>query len=203
MTFERSEPKLAAAFIASVLIAVASIVLSNPSKAADDAAAWAALKSGQAFALMRHALAPGTGDPQTVVIGDCTTQRNLSDSGRDQARRIGARLRKRGITSARVMTSQWCRCRETAQLLQIGAVEDLPALNSFFRKRERADQQTADVRAWLREQRKGQPIVLVTHQVNVSALVGQFTRSGEMLIVTTDADGSFSVIASITTPVTR
>ena len=71
-------------------------------------------KSGGHIAVMRHALAPGTADPETVVIGDCTTQRNLSEGGRDQARAIGAMLRANGIETAEVYTSQWCRARDTA-----------------------------------------------------------------------------------------
>ncbi|MEM1306569.1 MAG: histidine phosphatase family protein [Pseudomonadota bacterium] len=158
---------------------------------------WRALKSGEAFAIMRHALAPGTGDPQTVVIGDCTTQRNLSERGRQQAREIGALFRRNGITSARVATSQWCRCRETARLLDIGDVEDLPSLNSFFTRRERADAQTATLKTWLAQRAPNTPHILVTHQVNINALTGRFTRSGETLVVRRTPDGDYDVLGSI------
>ncbi|CAN0588892.1 unnamed protein product [Laminaria digitata] len=93
-------------------VAVAMLVLvaalPNRALAQNDAALWEAVRSGAAFAMMRHALAPGTGDPETVVIGDCTTQRNLSDSGREQSRNIGAGFRANGIEAARVFSRAWC-----------------------------------------------------------------------------------------------
>ena len=77
---------------------------------------WDALREPGAVAIMRHALAPGGGDPAGFDVTDCATQRNLDDRGRDQARAIGAALRERGFTFGRVLTSQWCRCRDTATL---------------------------------------------------------------------------------------
>ena len=85
--------------------------------------------AGGHILMIRHALAPGTGDPANFQIGDCSTQRNLDDRGRDQARAIGDWLRSKGITSARIYSSQWCRCLETAKLLKLGPVAELPALN--------------------------------------------------------------------------
>ncbi|MDX1541772.1 MAG: histidine phosphatase family protein, partial [Geminicoccaceae bacterium] len=120
-------------------------VLTAPSKAAaadEPSALWAALRSGEAVAMMRHALAPGTGDPAEFEIDDCSTQRNLSDRGRAQARAIGQRFRANGIERAEVGSSQWCRCLETARLLGLGDVEPMPALNSFFRDRDRGPAQT-------------------------------------------------------------
>jgi broad specificity phosphatase PhoE len=84
------------------------------SATADDATLWRALASKGHFALLRHAIAPGTGDPPGFTLGDCDTQRNLSAEGRAQAERIGARLRENGIAAARVLSSQWCRCLDTA-----------------------------------------------------------------------------------------
>ena len=95
---------------------------------------------------MRHATAPGTGDPAEFQLDDCATQRNLSAVGREQARATGARLRAAGITSAEVYSSQWCRCLETARLLGLGEVLELPALNSFFGERARAAEQSAGSR---------------------------------------------------------
>ena len=93
---------------------------------------WDAFDEPGAIAIMRHALAPGTGDPANLTIGDCSTQRNLDDRGRDQARAIGSALRERGIVFDVVLSSQWCRTLETAKLLGLGTVVDAPALNSFF-----------------------------------------------------------------------
>ena len=93
----------------------------------------AAVKGGTAFAIMRHALAPGTGDPVQFKLGDCTTQRNLSDRGRDQSREIGRKLRASGLDRANVYSSEWCRCMQTAELLGLGPVKRLPALNFVLR----------------------------------------------------------------------
>ena len=92
------------------------------------------LKAGGHILMVRHALAPGTGDPPNFKIGDCSTQRNLDEAGRDQARNIGDWLRTNGVSSARVYSSQWCRCIETAKLMELGPVEELPALNSFYER---------------------------------------------------------------------
>ncbi|MEQ6248310.1 histidine phosphatase family protein [Sulfitobacter sp. HNIBRBA3233] len=148
---------------------------------------WDALKEPGAIAIMRHALAPGTGDPAEFTLGDCATQRNLSDRGRAQARRTGDALRAEGITFDTVLTSQWCRARETAELLDFGAPRDLPALNSFFRRFERREPQTADLLEALR-QTEGR-VMLVTHQVNISALIGTGARSGEIIVFRLVPDG--------------
>ncbi len=134
--------------------------------------------------LMRHAEAPGTGDPPGFRLGDCTTQRTLDDGGRAQARRMGDRLRELGIRQARVLSSQWCRCLETARLLDLGPVEELPALNSFFgHPEEKAAKVVAvqNVLAGLPDD--GAPVILVTHQVTVTALTGVHPASGEAVLL--------------------
>ena len=87
---------------------------------------WAALDRPGAFAIMRHALAPGTGDPAGFTLEDCSTQRNLDDRGRAQALAIGAAFRARGVQFDAVLSSQWCRCQETASLLELGEVTPAP-----------------------------------------------------------------------------
>ncbi len=104
------------------------------------------------FILIRHALAPGTGDPENFQLDDCATQRNLSVAGREQARRLGDALKQRGIAVKQVLSSQWCRCLETAELMAVGEVEPFPALNSFFRDRATEPTQTAQVRDFMRAQ---------------------------------------------------
>ena len=89
--------------------------------------------------LFRHALAPGTGDPPNFQVDNCSTQRNLSEEGRQQARQIGEVIRNRNIAVTRVLSSQWCRCLETAKLMDVGEVEPLKSLNSFFENRSLAD----------------------------------------------------------------
>ena len=155
---------------------------------ADVVAALDAVAAGRAVIVMRHALAPGTGDPADFVRGDCATQRNLSDEGREQARAIGAGLREAlGTDVADVYSSAWCRCLETGRLLGLGDVAPLPALDSFFRERDARDARTDAARDWIGERLDAagegvRPAVLVTHQVNVTALTGVYPSSGEMVV---------------------
>lgn len=148
-------------------------------------------------ALMRHALAPGTGDPSGFRLDDCSTQRTLSDRGRDQARRIGQAIREAGIRFDHVWTSQWCRSRETAELLDLGPVSNQPALNSFFQDRSSSDAQRRDVLAALSRIPQDARILFVTHQVNISDLTGKFTRSGEIIIAERMLDGTLKPESSV------
>ncbi len=184
--------------VATLVLAVCAFVAADAADA-EDQAAWDGLRSGGHVALIRHALAPGTGDPAAFRLGDCGTQRNLSDEGRAQAARIGARFRAEGIGSAGVFSSQWCRCLETAELLALGPVEALPILNSFYERRENEDRQTRALEAWIAGQDLERPVVLVTHQVNITALTGVFPSSGEMVVIRRSEDGRLSVIGSIET----
>jgi len=182
--------------LAALLFAV-GLTLPLGARAADEAALWQAASDGEAIVIMRHALAPGVGDPANFDVTDCTTQRNLDVAGRAQSREIGERFRVAGIASAAVYSSAWCRCRETAQLLGLGDVTTLPALNSFFRAWERQEAQTNDLRAWLTQWGGDGPLVLVSHQVNIRALTGLSTRSGEMLFMRIAKDGAVEVLGAI------
>lgn len=144
----------------------------------------AAVETAGLIVLMRHAEAPGTGDPPDFTLDNCATQRNLSDAGRVQAARIGDRLRQLGIGQARVLSSQWCRCLETARLLDLGPVREMPALNSFFSRQEEEKDRITQLRQFLADlPREGKPVVLVTHQVTVTALTGVFPASGEAVLL--------------------
>jgi len=184
------------AFIAFLLV----ICHTTPGvAAASEAAVWRALASKGHFALLRHAVAPGTGDPPDFTVDECSTQRNLSTEGRAQAERIGARFRDNGIKVARVFSSQWCRCLDTAELLGLGAVEELPLLNSFYQRAKRRNQQTEDLKEWLAGQDFDRPLVLVTHQVNISALTGVYPASGELVVIRISKRGELTVFGSIET----
>lgn len=148
---------------------------------------------------MRHALAPGTGDPSDFSVEDCGTQRNLSDAGRNQSKRIGARFRENGIKHAQVVASQWCRCLETAKLLDLGQVQALPIINSFFRHYEHRETQTQALRQWLSAKDHHEPVVLVTHQVNIAALTDVYPISGEIVFIRLSDNGSVDVIGTIKT----
>jgi phosphohistidine phosphatase SixA len=148
-------------------------------------------KPGYAL-LMRHALAPGVGDPAGFKLGDCSTQRNLDAEGRRQAVRIGAWLRQQGVVNALVLTSPWCRCKDTAALLGLGAPETESVLSSFFDQPEHAPDflQGLQQRLVHLSQRKGdKALVLVTHHVNILGYMGENVGSGEMVLVHFDAQG--------------
>lgn len=164
---------------------------------ADDTELWNALRTGGHAALLRHSLAPGSGDPPGFTLRQCSTQRNLSDDGREQSKRIGERFRANGIASAQVFSSQWCRCLETARLLGLGAVRELPALNSFYQHYERRDRQTRALEEWLANRALDTPHVLVTHQVNISALTDVYPAEGTLVIVRRSEAGKISVIGTI------
>lgn len=180
-----------------LLLGVSATILGFPGPAEAMAEAWEALRRPGAIAVMRHAYAPGTGDPDAFRLGDCSTQRNLNDAGRAQARRIGEAFRQNGIAVDRVLTSQWCRSAETAELLGLGRPEPLPSLNSFFDARGRGDQQTEATIAFLRDRQEDRRMVLVTHQVNIRALTGRGTASGEVVIIDLTEDGTVEVIGEI------
>jgi phosphohistidine phosphatase SixA len=173
------------------------IALSAAPAAAADEPAWEALKQPGAIAIMRHAIAPGTGDPANFRLGDCSTQRNLDERGRAQARAIGRAIRAQGIAFDRVLSSQWCRCRETAELLELGTIEEFPALNSFFADRSSRDAQTQELRNFLANLPDESRVMLVTHQVNITALTGRAVASGEIFVIDIMPDGHAQMLGEI------
>ncbi len=159
--------------------------------------AWQALRDG-AVVLFRHANAPGVGDPPGFTLEDCSTQRNLDDTGREQARGIGHRFTERSIRVGAVLTSQWCRTRETAALAFPGSgrVRDEPAFNSFFGEPDRRSPQTARAREIVVGWRGPGALVITTHQVNITALTGVATSSADGIVVrpgTTEVVGRIRV----------
>ncbi|PTM51725.1 histidine phosphatase family protein [Phreatobacter oligotrophus] len=176
------------------LLAAALVSPAVPAMA-DEARAWAVLASG-GIVLFRHANAPGGGDPPGMRIGDCASQRNLDAAGREQARRIGLAFTTRGISVGSVLTSQWCRTRDTAALAFPGRATDAPAFNSFFSDRGRGDAQTAAAREILAGWSGPGALVAVTHQVNITALTGIFPASGEGIVLERRG-GSFAVAGRI------
>jgi phosphohistidine phosphatase SixA len=133
--------------------------------------------------LLRHALAPGVGDPELLDLNDCQTQRNLSEEGRAQARRIGEFFQLQGVPVNMVWSSQWCRTRETADLAFPGKRVDQAAFNSFFGEPDAAPAQTREARALLDAWRGDGLLVVVTHQVNITALTGVVPASGEAVVL--------------------
>jgi broad specificity phosphatase PhoE len=153
-----------------------------------------ALQDGQHILLMRHADAPGFGDPPNYQLDQCNTQRNLGELGRKQAKATGDWLSKQGIKQAQVFSSPWCRCIDTALLLDKGNVAIEPALGSFFDNTSQADVQTKNLIALIAKERQKNPqspIIMVTHQVNIGAFIGQAVGSGEMILVKVDPQGRY------------
>ncbi len=177
------------------LIQLVSGVLINNTALANDSVVQQ-LKSGGHVALMRHALAPGTGDPSNFMLGVCNTQRNLNDTGRAQAADTGDYFRAAEVEFHSVYSSEWCRCMDTAALMELGAVQPLPLINSFFQNMQDRESQTQELVAWLAEQSIDKPWLLVTHQVNITALTGVYPQSGE-IVVGRLVDGKFEVAGTI------
>lgn len=151
--------------------------------------------------LLRHAYAPGGGDPSGFDLNDCATQRNLNDQGREQARDIGRQLKALGIKPAAVWSSQWCRSFETAELMDVGQVQALPALNSFFQNRSAGPAQMRELRAFLRNlDPKGGPYVMSSHQVVVSSIADTWVNSGDgvWLELTGDSDNPWRIFPAKT-----
>ncbi len=161
-----------------------------PLTAPADDALWQKLQEGRYTVLIRHALAPGVGDPANFRLDDCSTQRNLNDEGREQARRIGAAFAGRGVPVGEVRSSHWCRCLETARLA-FGRAEPWAALNSNYHP-DTQDENAARNRAVLAEITANPPQggnrILVSHNFNIRELTGESPASGEMIVV--EADGA-------------
>ena len=165
---------------------VLSLMRTAPVQALGEKAA-AALQSGGHVVLMRHAqTVPGLADPAGFKLGDCATQRNLSEAGREDARRIGATLRDRGIAIGRVLSSPWCRCVDTVLLMLPGVrVEEDASLGSFVEirdpeaRRKALDSLRATIAAW----NGPGNLLMVSHQATISALTGEGLAQGGMLIV--------------------
>jgi len=172
--------------IQSVLF-IALVLAGGTVDAADDTAAWAALRGDGHVALIRHASAPGpAGDPADYKLDDCTTQRNLSEQGRAEARALGDRFRTQQVKVGKIVSSQWCRCRQTAELMNIGPIEDAPTFNNAFVLNTRRDELTASARALIGAWRGPGTLVVVTHGENIQFLLGLRPREGEVIVVTLD-----------------
>jgi broad specificity phosphatase PhoE len=149
--------------------------------------------------VIRHATAPGIGDPPGFRLDDCATQRNLSAAGRTAAELIGDAFRARGIAVEAIYSSRWCRCLETAELLGLGPVIPWPALDSFFEHPERRLPQTAEIAARLAADPPSAARLLVTHQVNIGALTAVDPRAGEIVVVR-PGTGGVEVVGRIPPP---
>jgi phosphohistidine phosphatase SixA len=177
-----------------IRFAIFAILLGSSTAAdtasAGEAAAWTALRTGRHVALMRHADAPGGfGDPPGFRIDDCATQRNLSAKGRADASRIGARLRSEGIAVERILSSPWCRCKDTATLLELGPVEAEPTFGNVVVLSDQRASLTAGARAVIGKWTGSGILLVVTHGANIQALTGIQPASGEIVVVRSGSGG--------------
>jgi phosphohistidine phosphatase SixA len=175
-----------------VLFVALLLLCATPAVAADDPAAlWGLLQEGGRVALIRHAATSGgVGDPPGFRLEDCATQRNLVEKGREDAKALGERFRAHGIRVDKVLSSEWCRCRDTAALMDVGAIEIAPTFNNAFILRDRVDQLTAGARAIVAAWRGPGTLVVHTHAANLRPLTGIDPGEGGMVVVTPDAGSS-------------
>jgi phosphohistidine phosphatase SixA len=173
------------------LVALLLVCLCTSARA-DDAELLRNLHDGGYVLVIRHATSPGSGDPANFKLDDCTTQRNLSDGGRAQARRIGETLRAYDVPIGGVLSSRWCRALETARLA-FGRVEGEPMLDQFY-DAEARDTRTQAVRAIVAAApQSGTNLVLMTHQPNVTALTNLSVEEGEIVVMGVAPDKTLAI----------
>ena len=171
-------------------------------RADDDEAMWALLKKPGHIVLLRHSNAPEQPpDADVIDFKNCATQRNLDENGRAQARRVGDAFRKHGIKAARLVSSQYCRAKETAKLTGLGAVREMPALNIAYIGDPAGMRETSEkVRQFMKTIPANQLTVLVSHVGNFLSIAGVHLSSGEMAVVHLDASGAGVVDGHIKVP---
>jgi broad specificity phosphatase PhoE len=169
--------------------------------AVGDESLWALLRAGGHVVLVRHAATePGVGDPPGFRLEDCSTQRNLSEVGRREAQRLGQGLRAHGVAVASVLTSPWCRCRDTARLAfgREGVVQ--PALGNLFGRPQQEAEQLAQLRALVRRPAAAGNVFMVTHGSTVLAFTGVSPGTAEMVVLKPQDDGTFALAGRLPLP---
>ncbi len=183
-----------------ILLLILAVFLTAPGdlvQAADGISLAELAKPGRVL-MLRHANAPGTGDPPNFKLEDCSTQRNLDSVGRAQAQALGRRLAQSGVKEARVYSSQWCRCLETARLLDLGPVTPQPGLNSFFARSEQREATLIKLRSFMAGlPTNGPPVILVTHQFTINAFTGEGTASGGGSVFELNGSGAPRLLGAI------
>jgi phosphohistidine phosphatase SixA len=175
-------------FISS-LMSISSFCLAAPEKELPET-----LASSYHLLMMRHADAPGYSDPTGFDLNNCASQRNLGINGKNQATEIGAWLKNQGIPQAKVLSSPWCRCMDTAKLLNVGDVLSENTLGSFFENRADGKGQTLLLEKKIKQEISNPnrpPLILVTHQVNIQAYTGESVSSGQIVLVKVNANGQY------------
>jgi phosphohistidine phosphatase SixA len=178
------------AFLCAVLVATCGLVRA-------DEVLWSQLRAGGLVVFIRHAETdPGVGDPPGFRLDDCKTQRNLSAAGREQAKRLGDVLRRERVPVGQVLSSEWCRCRDTATLA-FGRYEAWPALNNLF---GRAQNEPAQKQAMLERAgayRGKENLVLVTHGATIFPVAGLNPAQGELVVMKPGGAGRLELVGRL------
>ena len=154
------------------------------------------LKEGGKLIFIRHAHAPGNGDPENFNLKDCSSQRNLNQEGINQSKKIGLFFTKNKIQIDKILSSEWCRCKDTAKYA-FNNYKTLDALNSFYDARfaKNKTKQIKDLKKYISNWSSKKNLVLVTHFVVISEILGVGSASGEIIV----SDKNFNIISSIKT----
>ena len=152
------------------------------------------LEDGEKLIFIRHAYAPGNGDPNNFNLNDCSTQRNLNEEGREQAKNIGQFFKKNNIQIEKVISSEWCRCKETAQIA-FKKFSTKKFLNSFYSSKfaKNKNKQVKELSNYVKEFNGKKNLILLTHYVLISEVLGYAPSSGEIVV----SDKNFNVIGNI------
>ena len=171
------------------------ITINSPIKADSKQNLINELKNGGKLIFIRHAYAPGGGDPNNFDINDCNTQRNLSNSGRKQAKNIGIFFKDNNIKIENVYSSEWCRCKETA-LIAFNKFENKNFLNSFFSSKfaKNKDLQIQNLRKFIKDFNGDENLIFVTHYIVISELLNYSSSTGEIVI----SDKNYNIIGNLT-----
>ena len=179
-------------YIYIFLIFFVSLINSNQVNADDNLIL--SLKEGGKIIFIRHALAPGNGDPENFNIYDCSTQRNLDQKGIQQAKKIGNFFKSNNISIENVYSSQWCRCKDTANYA-FSKFKTFDALNSFYDEKFQInkDKQITDLKIYIKNWNGNKNLVFITHYVVISELFNQGAESGEIII----SNKNYQILGSI------
>ena len=152
------------------------------------------LKDGKKLVFIRHAIAPGNGDPNNFDINDCSTQRNLNENGIEESKKIGLFFKNNKIKIDKVLSSQWCRCKDTAKYA-FKNFKTFDALNSFYDEKFAANEakQIKDLKNYIKRWNSDKNLVLITHFVVISSIFNTGASSGEIII----SDKNFNIVGSI------
>ena len=171
------------------------ILLQTPIKVNSSENIKTSLEQGKKLIFIRHAYAPGSGDPTNFNIKNCATQRNLNQRGKDQAQKIKFFFQKNNVQVDHVVSSEWCRCKETASIVFADNYKTKSFLNSFYEERfsKNKDRQIMELKEYIKKWKGKKNLVLITHYVVISEMLNVYPSSGEIVI----SDKNYNVIGNL------